>query len=72
MYIAVGTSFPDGLSAGSAAGSKNAPVLLVTPHTIPAVIATALTRLQPTAIIVVGGTGAIDNGVQTALGGYLH
>ncbi len=71
-YVAVGTSFSDGLAAASAAGSRDAPVLLVTQHTIPAVIATALTRLRPTSIIVVGGTGSIDNAVQTALGAYVH
>lgn len=71
-YVAVGTSFADGLAAASAAGHFNAPVLLVAPHAIPASIATALTRLQPTAIIVVGGTGAIDSSVQAALGAYVH
>lgn len=72
VYIAVGTSYPDGLAAAAAAGNRNAPVLLVTQHSIPAVTAGALTRLQPNSIIVVGGTAAIDNGVQTALGAYVH
>ncbi|NEN07429.1 PQQ-binding-like beta-propeller repeat protein [Diaminobutyricibacter tongyongensis] len=71
-YVAVGTSFADGLAAASAAGHVNAPVLLVTTHSIPAAIADALTKLQPTAIIVVGGTGAVDNSVQQALGAYVH
>jgi putative cell wall-binding protein len=71
-YIATGTTFSDGLSAASAAGSLNAPVLLVSPHAIPADVAAALTRLQPTAIIVIGGTGAVDNAVQAALGAYVH
>jgi putative cell wall-binding protein len=71
-YIAVGTSFPDGLAAASVAGRANAPVLLVTQHTIPAAIAAALTTLRPTSITVVGGPGVIDNAVQSALGAYVH
>ncbi|HET7761580.1 MAG TPA: cell wall-binding repeat-containing protein [Phycicoccus sp.] len=69
-YIATGTNFPDALSGGPAGGTRNGPVLLVTPTVIPAAIATELTRLRPARIVILGGTGSISATVATALGRY--
>jgi putative cell wall-binding protein len=45
VYIATGTNFPDALAGSAAAAAKHAPVLLVTPDTIPDPAATQITRL---------------------------
>ena len=66
VYIATGESYADALSAG-AAGVDRGPVLLVTRSAIPQHTAEELQRLDPQEIIVVGGTGAIDESVQAGL-----
>ena len=70
VFIAFGGNFPDALVASAAAGSLNAPVLLVTTDSIPAATVAELTRLSPTSIFIVGGTAVISSDVETALGGF--
>ncbi len=70
VYVATGTSFPDALSGAPAAAAAGGPVLLVTPTSIPAVIATELDRLAPAHIVVLGGTGAVSASVASSLAGY--
>lgn len=73
-YLASGTAFPDGLSAGAAAGwdggsdaaSDTAPLLLATEGTLPEPTARALAALDPDEVVVVGGTAAISDRVATA------
>ncbi|MCS5735910.1 cell wall-binding repeat-containing protein [Herbiconiux daphne] len=67
-YVASGEVFPDALSGSAAAGLKGGPVLLVTKNSIPAAVATELTRLDPDRIVVLGGTNTVSDAVQTALG----
>ncbi|MBH0008745.1 cell wall-binding repeat-containing protein [Salinibacterium sp. SWN1162] len=67
VYIATGADYPDALSAASAAASQGGPLLLVAKTSIPSVVAKELARLKPGRIIVVGGTGAISNGVVSSL-----
>lgn len=69
-YIATGQNFPDALSAGPAASVNAGPVLLVTKNAIPTAIRDELTRLQPSNIVVLGGTGVVSGAVEDALGGY--
>jgi subtilisin family serine protease/putative cell wall-binding protein len=67
VYVATGLSAPDALAAASAAGGFGAPVLLVPgsgPNAgVPTAVATELARLQPTQIIVMGGTAAVSGAV---------
>ncbi len=70
VFIVNGLNFPDALSAGPIAGLFRAPLLLVGPTSIPSVVAEELTRLSPDTIIIIGGTGAVSAGVETALGAY--
>lgn len=70
VYVASGAVFPDALSASAAAGKQDAPVLLVTKDTIPAVVDAELRRLQPQRIVLMGGLNTIGAAVETALGGY--
>ena len=66
-YVATGTSFPDALSGGVAAGRQKGPVLLVTATGIPGSTRTELSRLKPAKIVVLGGTSAVGDGVLGAL-----
>ncbi len=69
-YVATGLSFPDALAGAAVAGRDGAPVLLVPGTSIPASIATELTRLQPGRIVVLGGTGVVSDAVMSALGAF--
>jgi spore germination protein YaaH/putative cell wall-binding protein len=66
-YIATGASFPDALAGGVAAGRQGGPVLLVARDAVPAATAAELGRLKAKKIVVLGGTGAVSDGVLTAL-----
>ncbi|WP_131104318.1 cell wall-binding repeat-containing protein [Ornithinimicrobium sufpigmenti] len=66
-YVASGVNYPDALSAGPAAESRNAPVLFVRPGSVPEATAAELRRLQPGRIIVVGGSSAVSDGVVSEL-----
>lgn len=70
VYVATGQAFPDALSAAALAGSTQAPVLLVRTGTVPAAAATALRRLDPDKIVVVGGKVAVQEQVLTQLRAY--
>lgn len=70
VYIATGANYPDALSAASLAGSKDAPLLLVTKTSIPTSVKNELKRLDPSKIVIVGGTGVISSSVQNALKSY--
>jgi putative cell wall-binding protein/Tol biopolymer transport system component len=69
-YVASGAVFPDALSGSAAAGYENGPVLLVSRDSVPASVALELRRLQPTKIVILGGTNSIADGVQAALASY--
>lgn len=70
VFITTGADFPDALGAGAAAAARGAPLLLVTPTAVPAVVGAELARLSPTKIYVIGGTSAVSAGVQAALRTY--
>jgi putative cell wall-binding protein len=70
VYVASGAVFPDALSASAAAGAQDAPVLLVTKDSIPAIVDAELRRLQPHRIALMGGLNTVSATVETALGGY--
>ncbi|TFD06104.1 CHAP domain-containing protein [Cryobacterium sandaracinum] len=59
VYIASGTNFPDALSGAPVAAKNGAPVLLVQPDGIPAVIQAELSRLKPARIVVLGGESSV-------------
>ena len=72
VYVANALNFPDALSGAAVAGSRNAPVLLVNPDSIPAVIQAELNRLNAVHIVVLGGTSVINNTVQAQLSGFVR
>lgn len=69
-FVASGDAFADALSGAAAAGAKHSPVLLSARDRLPDATATALKRLQPQSIVVLGGTGTLSAGVETALDAY--
>jgi len=69
-YIATGAAFPDALAGGPAARVGGGPLLLTAPTGLPAATAAELARLRPGRIVVLGGTGAVSDGVVSALRAY--
>ncbi len=70
VYVAAGNdnAFSDALTSSALAGSEDAPVLLTKPDAVPAVTAAALEELDPSEIIVIGGTETIDDETAAELG----
>ncbi|HEY9497477.1 MAG TPA: cell wall-binding repeat-containing protein [Terrimesophilobacter sp.] len=63
LWIANGLGFPDALSAGPAAASQGAPLLLITQNQIPSSVLTEIQRLKPNQIYVAGGEGVVSAAV---------
>jgi putative cell wall-binding protein len=71
VYIANGLNFPDALSAGPVAARDEAPILLVTPDTIPGSVQAELERLKPGRIVVLGGQDNVSDAVEAQLADYV-
>jgi type VII secretion-associated serine protease mycosin len=67
VYLATGRNYPDGLSAGPLAGVGGGPLLLVESNRLPGSIADELRRLNPSTIVIIGGSGAISDSVREAI-----
>jgi len=63
VYLANGMDFPDALAGAAAAGAKDAPVLLTRADALPESTASALVRLKPTRIVVLGGAAVVSEAV---------
>jgi putative cell wall-binding protein len=70
VFIATGTSFPDALAGAAVAGALGSPILLTTPTSLPSVVKTELTRLNPDEIVILGGVGAVSDAVAQNLTDY--
>ncbi len=72
VYVAVGSNFPDALSAGPAAAADGAPIVLTRTGALPAVTTAYLDGLTALRrITVLGGRGVIGADVEAALGALL-
>ena len=60
VYLATGRAPWDALTGVPAAGRDGAPVLLVEPTCLPGATKRQLDRLQPTTVVVLGGTDAVS------------
>jgi VCBS repeat-containing protein len=67
VYIASGLGFADALSGVPVAGLQRGPILLVPSTSIPAAVATELTRLKPLRIVILGGASSVSSSVGTQL-----
>ena len=70
VVVVNGEQFPDALSVGPFAAKLNAPILLVGRDTVPATVRSHLDALNPTRIIVIGGTGVVSQAVVAVLANY--
>lgn len=69
-FVAKGTDFPDALAAASRAGALDSPVLLTRTDHLPSATRAALEHLDPTEIIVLGGSAAVEDSILTQLEDY--
>jgi putative cell wall-binding protein len=67
VYVATGANFPDALAGGPVAGIQGVPLLLVPTNTVPDVVRQELLRLDPSTVVVLGGTGVVSTGVVSEL-----
>lgn len=67
VYVANGMNYPDALSAGPLAAAEGAPLLLVTPTTIPAATSQAISSLAPDRVVVIGGIPSVSAAVFAQL-----
>ncbi len=66
-YAATGTGFADALAGGAAAGRAGVPMLLVEGGSVPLPTGQEILRLGPRGLTILGGTGAVSSGAETAL-----
>ena len=69
VFIATGADFPDALAGAAVAGHIGAPVLLVG-TTIPAIVATQLSRIKPKHIFILGSAAAVSSTIGGQLQAY--
>jgi putative cell wall-binding protein len=69
VVIASGASFADALSGNYLAGNVGGPILLTDPATLSPATAAALATLKARAVLLLGGQGAISDGVAAAIAG---
>jgi len=67
VYVATGEDFPDALVGGALAGREDAPILLTDSDELRDVTADALTALNPSSVVVLGGPNAVAGDVLTAI-----
>jgi putative cell wall-binding protein/spore germination protein YaaH len=66
-YVTTGTGFADAVSAAPAAARDGAPVLLTGVDLAPPAMLAELARLAPARVVIVGGLGAVSDGVLAAI-----
>jgi len=64
VYVATGLDFPDALAAG---GGLPGPVLLTAKDQAPEAVVAEILRLNPSEVVLVGGTGVIADAVRTQI-----
>ncbi len=65
VYLASGENFPDALAGVPVAGADGAPLLLTASDELPVATKSALAKLKPNRIVVLGGTGSVSAAVAT-------
>ncbi|MDO9557905.1 MAG: cell wall-binding repeat-containing protein [Coriobacteriia bacterium] len=67
VVVASGVNWPDALGAAALAGAVNGPILLTSPASLSAGVATEIARIGAKEVIVVGGSAAVSNTVFAEL-----
>lgn len=60
VFVASGSSYPDGLTLGSLAAASGGPLLLVQSNAVPTAVEQEIKRLAPKQIYVAGGLSAVS------------
>lgn len=68
VYLVSGAGYADALSAGPAAAVEGGVLLLTRPNELPSIVAEELQRLDPSRVVIVGGTSAVASRVATQVG----
>lgn len=66
VFLANGLGFADAVAGVSAAAAAGGPLLLAAPGSLPSETTSELRRLNPSRVVLLGGTGALADGVGTA------
>lgn len=69
-YVVGGVDYPDAMTAAARAGVDEAPVLLTRQAALPSETKRALRRLQPSRVVVVGGSSSVSTAVMKELRSY--
>lgn len=64
VFLTTGEKFPDSLAAGPIGALIDAPVLLTRQSSLPAVTKAALVDLDPSLVVIVGGTAVVAESVE--------
>lgn len=67
IVLVYGDDYPDALSAAPLAKKYNAPILLTTINSLPASISNEISRLKPTKVYIVGGTGVVSTNIESQI-----
>lgn len=67
VYVSNGLASADALAVGPVATMDRGPILLVKRDTIPRAVAAEISRLGPTRIVILGGTGSVSATVEGRL-----
>ncbi|MGI8946675.1 MAG: SpoIID/LytB domain-containing protein [Ornithinimicrobium sp.] len=70
VYLASGADYPDALSGAALAAHQGAPLLLTKPGGLPPSTRRQLDRLNPTEVLVLGGSSAVNTATARAAGAY--
>lgn len=70
VYLATGTNFPDALAASPVAGLNGSPLLIIPPTGLTPQIRAELTRLDPSSVHILGGTGVVTAETELALAAF--
>ncbi len=70
VYVASGEGFADALAGAALAASQHVPLVLTASKSVPIATVSALSRLKPQRIVVLGGTASVSDAVKTRLQSY--
>lgn len=71
VLIATGLDFPDALAAAPIAAKLGGPLLLTAPGSLPPAVGAELTSLDPSTVVLVGGSGAVSPAVASTISSLL-
>lgn len=67
VIISSGNNYPDALAISGVGGQLGYPILLVEKDNIPSNILGEITKIKPSTVYIVGGTGVVSDAIKTQL-----